>query len=100
MSKVRYLIKMSYFFIKKRKKMKTDKNDTNIQNHINDILTLYPGQLVLSPMQFAKLRNKSIHTLRRERKKSVGAEYKVSNKQIEYPVRAVAIWLNSITQTA
>ncbi len=80
--------------------MKTDKNDTNIQNHINDILTLYPGQLVLSPMQFAKLRNKSIHTLRRERKKSVGAEYKVSNKQIEYPVRAVAIWLNSITQTA
>ena len=80
--------------------MKTDKNDTNIQNHINDIQALYPGLLVLSPKQFAKMRNKSVLTLSRERHKCVGPEYKNNNGKIEYPIRAISEWLQNTVKTA
>jgi hypothetical protein len=81
--------------------MKTDdSNKNNIENHIADILKIFPNQLVLSPKQLGMLRNKSEITLRRERKNAVGVAFIDRNGQIEYPIRAFAEWLNSTTKTA
>ena len=91
----------SQFTQEKEQKMKTDKDDNlAIEKTISDIQVLYPGLLVLSPRQLSKMRGKAPISLYRERLNGVGPAYKVSNKQIIYPVRAVAIWLNNITQTA
>ena len=79
--------------------MKTDDFDENIESHIADILKIFPNQLVLSPKQLAKLRNKSELTLSRERKNSVGVAYIEANGQFEYPIREIAKWLNATTKT-
>jgi len=72
---------------------------TNIEDHITDIQTLFPRQLTLSPHQLAKLRNKSVQTLMRERKKGIGVPYKDNAGTIEYPIREVAIWLQQTIKT-
>ena len=79
-------------------KINTD-NDPTIEQNIADIQALYPGQLVLSQRQFAQLRNKSVLTLSRERKRGIGAEFKDNNGTIEYPVRKVAEWLSFTVKT-
>ena len=81
--------------------MTTDKDDDPaIEKNITDIQKIFPNQLTLSQQQFALLRNKSVLTLSRERKKCVGAEYKNNNGQIEYPVRKVAEWMHNTIKTA
>ena len=75
-------------------------NDPDIEKTIVDIQQIFPNQLMLSQRQFAQLRNKSVLTLSRERKKCVGAEYKDNDGQIEYPVRKVAEWMHRTIKTA
>lgn len=79
--------------------MKTDNFDKDIENYIADILKIFPNQLILSPKQFAQLRNKSVLTLFRERKKGIGPEYKDDNGQIGYPIRKISEWMVSTTKT-
>ncbi len=71
-----------------------------IEKNIADIQKIFPNQLTLTQQQFAKLRNKSVLTLSRERKRCVGAEYKDNEGKIEYPVRRVAEWMHRTIKTA
>lgn len=80
--------------------MKADNIDQDIENHIADILKIFPNQLVLSPKQLAILRNTSTLTLSRERLKGIGIPYIDKNGKPTYPVRAIATWLNGTIQTA
>ena len=75
-------------------------NTACIDKYIADIQNLFPFQLTLSPQQLAQLRNKSIQTLARERKKGIGVSYKNNAGNIEYPIREVAIWLQNTIKTA
>lgn len=70
-----------------------------LEQHMEDILKIFPGQLVLTPKQVSKMRNISTQTLRREREAGIGIGYKVRNNQYEYPVREVAKWLCSTIKT-
>ncbi len=72
----------------------------SIESNMMDIQKLFPFQLTLSPQQLAQLRNKSIQTLGRERKKGIGVPYKDNAGTIEYPIREVAIWLQNTIKTA
>ncbi len=75
-------------------------NPATIEENMIDLQNLFPHQLTLSPQQLAKLRNKSIQTLGRERKKGIGVPYKDNAGTIEYPIREVAIWLQNTIKTA
>ncbi len=71
-----------------------------VDQYIADIQNIFPNQLTLSPKELARLRNKSVQTLWRERKKGIGVPYKEQNGNIEYPVREIAIWLHKTVVTA
>ncbi len=75
-------------------------NTACIDKYIADIQNLFPHQLTISPHQLARLRNKSVQTLMRERKKGIGVAYKDNSGQIEYPIREVAIWFQNTIKTA
>ncbi len=72
----------------------------SIDSYIADIKNLFPNQLTLSSAQLAQIRNKSVQTLARERKQGIGIRYKESQgKNIEYPIREIAIWLHDTIVT-
>jgi len=76
-------------------------NPATIEENMIDLQNLFPHQLTLSPQQLAKLRNKSVQTIIRERKKGIGVPYKNNEAgTIEYPIREVAIWLSNTIKTA
>ncbi len=73
---------------------------TSIDSHIADIQKLFPYRLTISPSELAKIRNRSVQTLARDRARGTGVRYKEDSKgSIEYPVREVAVWMHNIVMT-
>ncbi len=66
-----------------------------VEKHIMDIATIFPGKLMLTKEELAQLRNTSVATLNRELKEGTGVPHKSSRGRIMYPVRKVAEWLAS-----
>ena len=72
-----------------------NENDINllIEKNMADIDKIYPGRLLLTKTELARIRNTSESTINREKKRSVGVPYKHEGGRILYPVRAIAEWL-------
>ena len=78
-----------------------EENDKNllIEKHMADIEKIYPGRLLLTKTELARIRNTSESTINREKKRSVGVPYKHEGGRILYPVRSIAEWLIKTVQT-
>ncbi len=66
-----------------------------INDIIGDIKEVYPGTLLLSKEQTAKITNRSENSLNRDIKKGTGIPYKQSMEKgkVLYPIREVAKWI-------
>jgi len=71
-----------------------------IERHMDDISKIYPDKLLLNKEELARVRNISQSTLNREKQRGTGVPYKKEGGRILYPVREVAKWLCTTTQTA
>jgi len=78
--------------------MKT-KNELIIEQYIVDIGKIYPGKLLLTKAELARIRNTSESTINREKKRAEGVAYKHQGGRILYPVRSIAEWLAKTIKT-
>ena len=66
-----------------------------IDDIIGDIKEIYPGTLLLTKEQTAKITNRSENSLNRDIKNGTGIPYKQSRDKgkVLYPIRNVAKWV-------
>lgn len=76
--------------------------EKNIERDIKyiQLFTTNKNQMVVTPKELSMIISKSEITLYRERKKGIGIPFIQRNGKIVYPIREVAIWLNSTIKTA
>ncbi len=76
-----------------------DNNDELVMKYIEDISRIYPGKILLTKTELAKIRNVSESTLNRELRDGRGVTYKKEGGRILYSVRDIAIWLTRTVKT-
>jgi len=76
-----------------------ENNDDLVRKYIEDILKIYPGRILLTKAELARIRNVSESTLNRELRDGRGVTYKKEGGRVLYAIRDIAKWLTRTVKT-